>query len=92
MKILARSDEGLVSGHYLKDHPLSDGNKRSAAALFVTFLERNDLLISADGRPLVTNSALAAMTLMIALSAPREKDVMIALITRMISTEAQGSA
>lgn len=35
----------------VKDHPLSDGNKRSAAALFVTFLAHNGLLLDADGRP-----------------------------------------
>ena len=40
-----------------------------------------------DGSPLVTNNALTAMTLMIALSDPREKDVMTALITRMLSME-----
>ena len=33
----------------IKDHPLADGNKRSAAALFVTFLAQNKLLINADG-------------------------------------------
>src|SRR5699024_7433573 len=32
----------------VKDHPLSDGNKRSAAALFVTFLARNGMLNHAD--------------------------------------------
>ena len=35
----------------VKDHPLADGNKRSAAALFVTFLARNDALTDAAGHP-----------------------------------------
>jgi prophage maintenance system killer protein len=35
----------------VKDHPLKDGNKRSAAALFVTFLARNEILVDADGQP-----------------------------------------
>ena len=54
-------------------------------ALFVTFLDHNDLLVGADGSPLVTNNTLTAMTLMIALYDPREKEVMTALITRMLS-------
>ena len=69
----------------VKDHPLVDGNKRSAAALFIEFLSRNNLLFSADGTPLVSNNALAAMTLMVAMSNPQEKDLMVALVERLIS-------
>ena len=69
----------------VKDHPLVDGNKRSAAALFIEFLSRNNLLFSADGTPLVSNNALAAMTLMVAMSSPKEKDLMVALVERLIS-------
>lgn len=69
----------------VKDHPLVDGNKRSAAALFIEFLSRNNLLFSADGTPLVSNNALAAMTLMVAMSNPKEKDLMVALVERLIS-------
>ena len=68
----------------VKDHPLSDGNKRSAAALFVEFLDRNAALYQADGTARVSNNALAAMTLMVAMSSPQEKDLMVALIQRMI--------
>jgi prophage maintenance system killer protein len=69
----------------VKDHPLKDGNKRSAAALFVTFLARNALLLNADGQPKFTNNALAALTLMVAISDPTEKDLMVALITKMLA-------
>ncbi|HET8990248.1 MAG TPA: virulence protein RhuM/Fic/DOC family protein [Acidimicrobiales bacterium] len=69
----------------VKDHPLVDGNKRSAAALFVTFLARNGLLINTDGQPKFTNNALAALTLMVAMSDPTEKDLMVALISKMIA-------
>ena len=69
----------------VKDHPLVDGNKRSAAALFIEFLSRNNLLFSTDGTPLVSNNALAAMTLMVAMSSPKEKDLMVALVQRLIS-------
>lgn len=70
----------------VKDHPLADGNKRSAAALFVTFLQRNGARAGADGQPRVTNNGLAAMTLLAAMSEPAEKELMIALIIRMIET------
>ena len=68
-----------------KDHALADGNKRSAAALFITFLARNGLLVNADGQTNISNNALAAITLMVAISDPAEKDLMVALITRMLA-------
>jgi prophage maintenance system killer protein len=71
----------------VKDHPLTDGNKRSAAALFVTFLARNEFLDNADGQPKFTNNALAALTLMVAMSDPTEKDLMVALITKMLAAD-----
>lgn len=71
----------------VKDHPLSDGNKRSAAALFVTFLARNGILNDAAGRTVISNNALAAITLMVAMSDPKEKDLMVALVARMLSGE-----
>lgn len=69
----------------VKDHPLSDGNKRSGAALFVTFLARNGQLMDAAGRSRISNNALAAMTLMVAMSDPKEKDLMIDLLVRMLT-------
>lgn len=69
----------------VKDHPLTDGNKRSAAALFVHFLQRNRMLIDAHGETRVSNNALAAITLMVAMSDPREKELMIALIASMLA-------
>jgi len=71
----------------VKDHALSDGNKRSAAALFVTFLDRNELLLDNTGQPRFSNNALAALTLMVAMSDPSEKALMVALIEKMISPE-----
>lgn len=73
----------------VKDHPLSDGNKRSGAALFVTFLARNSILNAAAGRPVISNNALAAITLMVAMSDPKEKDLIVALVTRMLSGDAK---
>lgn len=73
----------------VKDHPLTDGNKRSAAALFVLFLQRNGMLIDANGETRVSNNALAAITLMLAMSDPKEKELMIALIASMLSSEGE---
>lgn len=72
----------------VKDHPLSDGNKRSAAALFVHFLAKNRALFDHEGSPRISNNALAAITLMVAMSDPKEKELMIALLMRMLSDEA----
>ena len=69
----------------VNDHALADGNKRSAAALFVTFLDRNRILYDNEGKSRISNNALAAITLMVAMSDPSEKDLMVALITRMLS-------
>ena len=68
----------------VKDHPFLDGNKRSAAALFVYFLNKNGLLKQGD-HLLVEGNALAAMTLMVALSDPSEKDAMVALVENFIA-------
>jgi prophage maintenance system killer protein/prophage antirepressor-like protein len=72
----------------VKDHPLTDGNKRSAAALFVHFLARNGALVDASGTARISNNALAAITLMVAMSDPKEKELMIALLVSMLSGDA----
>ena len=71
----------------VKDHPLTDGNKRSAAALFVHFLARNQVLDDARGVARISNNALAAITLMVAMSDPKEKELMIALLVSMLAGE-----
>ncbi|GAB6859255.1 RhuM family protein [Microbacterium xylanilyticum] len=71
----------------VKDHPLTDGNKRSAAALFVHFLAKNDALLDEAGETRVSNNALAALTLLIAMSDPKEKELLIALVLRMLNGE-----
>jgi prophage maintenance system killer protein len=68
----------------IKDHPLSDGNKRTAALLFVTFLYRNHALLNKDDQPVINDMGLTALTLLIAESAPRQKDTMINLIKNML--------
>ncbi len=69
----------------VKDHAFSDGNKRIAAALFVWFLDRNMILYKTDGSKRMADNALVAITLLIAESQPREKDVVTALVVNLIN-------
>lgn len=68
----------------IKNHPFNDGNKRIAAMMFVYFLNLNAALSDAEGRPLIANNTLAAITLMIALSKPDEKEMMCLLVMNML--------
>ena len=72
----------------IKNHPFSDGNKRSGAFLFVDFLNRNGRLLGADGHPVINDIGLAALALLVAESAPANKDTMIRLIMNMLASEA----
>ncbi|MCD6026149.1 MAG: death-on-curing family protein [Solimicrobium sp.] len=68
----------------IKNHPLADGNKRTGAFLFVDFLNRNDTLMR-DGQPVINDIGLAALALLIAESAPAQKETMIRLIENMLA-------
>jgi prophage maintenance system killer protein len=68
----------------IKDHPFSDGNKRSGAFLFLEFLRKNNRLLKKDGSIKINNAALTALALLIAESNPKEKESMIALITNLL--------
>ena len=73
----------------VKNHPFTDGNKRSAAFLFVDFLNRNKRLIGADGQPIINDIGLAALTLLVAESLPANKEMMIKLILNMLALGAK---
>ena len=68
-----------------KNHSFSDGNKRIAAALFLWFMERNGILYHTNGEKRIANNTLAALTLMIAISHPEEKDIMIKVVVNLIN-------
>ena len=67
----------------IKDHPFADGCKRIGASIFLEFLNKNKHLII-DGKQIVSNSTLVAITLMIAESRPEEKDVMVKLVMNFL--------
>ena len=69
----------------VKNHSFSDGNKRIAAFIFLYFLEKNGLLFTEDGKKRIADNALVALTLMIAVSKPEEKDTMIKIIVNLIN-------
>lgn len=68
----------------IKNHAFVDGNKRIGAALFLWFLERNGMLNAADGRAMISNATLVAVTLLIAESRPAEKDVLVRIVTHLL--------
>ncbi|MCL4556983.1 MAG: virulence protein RhuM/Fic/DOC family protein [Gammaproteobacteria bacterium] len=69
----------------IKNHPFSDGNKRSGAFLFIDFLNQNGRLLDKHGNPIINDIGMAALALLVAESAPESKETMIKLIMNMIS-------
>lgn len=70
----------------VKDHPFVDGCKRIAATLFLEFLNRNHALIK-NGKIIISNDTLVAITILTAESKPEEKEVIIKLIMNFLSEE-----
>lgn len=68
-----------------KNHSFSDGNKRIAAFLFLYFLERNGILFDESGNKRIADNTLVALTLMIAVSKPDEKETMTKVIVNLIN-------
>jgi prophage maintenance system killer protein len=68
-----------------KNHSFTDGNKRIAAFLFLYFLERNGILFDKNGHKRIADNALVALTLMIAVSRPEEKEIMTKVVVNLIN-------
>jgi prophage maintenance system killer protein len=69
----------------IKNHPFVDGNKRIGAALLLWFLEKNGGLYQADGSRCVADTALVAMTLLVAESRPADRDALVQVLVHLIS-------
>lgn len=69
----------------VKNHPFSDGNKRTGAFLLVDFLNRNNRLLNKNYQPVINDTGLAAITLLVAESKPTEKDIIVRLIENLLS-------
>jgi len=67
----------------VKNHVFADGNKRIAATLFIYFLNFYDILYK-EGRQTIDNNTLTALTLLIAESNPKEKEIIIDLVMNFL--------
>lgn len=67
----------------IKNHIFIDGNKRIAATLFIYFLQFYNMLYK-DNRQIIDNNTLVAVTLLIAESNPKEKNIIIELVTNFL--------
>jgi prophage maintenance system killer protein len=72
----------------IKNHPFSDGNKRIGSFLFVEFLHLNGRLIR-NSEAVINDVGLAALALLVAESAPKDKEVMIRLVMNMLAEPTQ---
>ena len=68
----------------VKNHVFIDGNKRIAATLFIYFLNSYNLLYK-DDKQVIDNNTLASLTLLIASSNPKEKEVLVDLVVNFLS-------
>ena len=71
----------------VKNHSFSDGNKRIAAAIFIYFMNRNNMIYKEDGTKRIADNTLVAITLMIAESRPQEKDIIVKVLVNLINGE-----
>ena len=69
----------------IKNHAFADGNKRIAAACFLMFLRENDVLINEYGESIISNEALASLTLFVAASKAEEMDTVKKLIVSILN-------
>ena len=69
-----------------KNHTFIDGNKRIAATLFIYFLEFYNILYNENGQ-IIDNNTLVAITLLIAQSNPKEKNILIDLVMNFLNYE-----
>lgn len=70
----------------VKNHVFADGNKRIAATLFIYFLNFYGILYK-EGIQTIDNNTLTALTLLIAESNPKEKDVIIDLVINFLDND-----
>lgn len=66
----------------IKNHPFSDGNKRSGAFLFLLYLRQEGMRLTLD------ENGLTALTLLIAESDPKSKDLMVRLVMHLLAEAA----
>jgi len=73
--------------YIIKDHPFSDGNKRIGSFLFILFLHKNAVAYKPNGEPKINDNALVSLALLVASSDAAQKELMIKLITNLLTSE-----
>ena len=68
----------------VKNHSFADGNKRIGASCFLYFMDKNNMLYE-NGRPIIDNSTLAALTLLIATSKPEEMETVKQIVLSVLN-------
>ena len=69
----------------VKNHSFIDGNKRIAAACFIYFLNKNKALFNSHGQKIISNEALASLTLFIATSKSDEAEIVKRFIISILN-------
>ncbi len=69
----------------IKNHGFVDGNKRIGAACFLYFLEQNNLLFNEHHQTIISNKALATLTLFVAASKAEEMETVRKLIISILN-------
>ena len=68
----------------IKDHPFYDGNKRIGALLFILYLTMNNHHLADNGETKISDRALTAIALLIAESEPKEKELIVSLVCKLL--------
>ena len=84
--LLASQQEKAANLIYyiIKDDPFSDGNKRIGSFIFVLFLSKCKLLFKSNGERRMSDNGLVTLALFIAQSEPKQKDMVVNLITNLL--------
>lgn len=69
----------------VKNHAFVDGNKRIAAACFLLFLDKNELLFTSANHSIISNEALASLTLFVASSNAEEMETLKKLLISVLN-------
>lgn len=84
-ELYSTTEEKAANMLYLvtKNYVFIDGNKRIAATLFIYFLNFYNLLYNDNGM-VIDNNTLVAVTILIAQSDPKEKEVLVDLVMNFL--------
>jgi prophage maintenance system killer protein/prophage antirepressor-like protein len=68
----------------IKNHPFSDGNKRTGSFLFLWYLRLNQHLLARPVERLINDNTLVALALLVAESKPEQKELLVRLVQHFI--------